>query len=61
MPEEKALPAPVRMSTIAFDVSTSLNARSRSSINSKLMALRLSGRFSVMVAMRESYASWIVE
>jgi hypothetical protein len=24
MPEQKALPAPVRMSTIAFDVSTSL-------------------------------------
>src|SRR5579863_3312503 len=60
IPEQKALPAPVRMTTRASDFATSSSAPSRSSINSKLIALRLSGRFSVMVATRASYASCMV-
>src|ERR1700679_1979530 len=59
-PEQKALPAPVRMRTKASDFATSSRARCRSSISSKLIALRLSGRFRVRVAMLASYASRIV-
>ncbi len=59
-PEQKALPAPVRIRMIASDFATSSNARNRSSINSKLMALRFSGRFNVIVATPPSYASSIV-
>src|SRR5438477_6701393 len=48
-PAQNALPAPVMMSTCAADFSISSSARSNSSTNSKLMALRLSGRLSVSV------------
>src|SRR5438309_6846095 len=48
-PAQNALPAPVMISTCASDFSISSSTRSSSSTNSKLMALRLSGRLSVSV------------
>ena len=59
-PEQKALPAPVRMRTNASDFATSSSARRKSSISSKLIALRFSGRLSVMMATRASCSSVIV-
>src|SRR5438105_1114214 len=56
-PAQNALPAPVMISTCASDFSISSSARSNSSTNSKLMALRLSGRLSVMSARPLSLAS----
>src|SRR5579864_5988804 len=49
-PAQKALPAPVIMSTCDSDFSASLKARRSSSTSSKLTALRFSGRLNVMVA-----------
>src|SRR5438105_8319764 len=59
-PAQNALPAPVMMSTCASDFSISSSARSNSSTNSKLMALRLSGRSSVSVITPCSFETRIV-
>src|SRR5438270_8254220 len=56
-PAQNALPAPVMISTCASDFSISSSARSSSSTNSKLTALRFSGRLSVMSARPLSLAS----
>src|SRR5689334_13360329 len=56
-PAQKALPEPVMTSTCALERSTSSNARRSSSTSSKLIALRLSGRLSVIVAMRSALSS----
>src|SRR5437016_11625002 len=50
MPAQNALPAPVMIPTRAWDFSISSNAVCSSAIICVEMALRFSGRFSVMVA-----------
>src|ERR1700676_2984543 len=57
MPALKALPAPMTMTTRAFDCSTSSSADCRSQIMRVEMALRLSGRFTVSLAMSPSCSS----
>jgi hypothetical protein len=60
MPEQNAFPAPVRINTFAGLASISLKAKKSSAIISAEIALRFSGRFSVIVAMSPVKASWRV-
>ena len=60
IPEQNALPEPVRIRTRAELASTSSNALSKSPIIMLEMALRFSGRFSVIVAMAPEISSFSV-
>jgi uncharacterized lipoprotein YbaY len=59
-PEQKAGPAPVRMTTPQSEASASFSASVSSSISSGHSALRFSGRFMVMVLTPLSYRSFSI-
>src|SRR5271157_5176918 len=61
MPAQKDLPAPVRIPTRTLLRSTASSAESKSEIIGGEMALRFSGRFSVMVAISPVMSSNSVE